>query len=81
MQEKANQLEIVEKSLEDLAEVKDWKEQAQNVRKCVAWSDLHVSEAEVARLQNKLSMRIPDVRKSVRHALSCWVALCAGDPC
>ena len=65
LQEKASQLETVEKTLQDLAEVRDWKERVQHVNKCAAWSDVYVSEAELARLQNKLSMRIPDARKEV----------------
>ena len=60
------QLEETEKALEDLAEVKDWKQQVQHVRKCVAWSDVYVYEAEHARLQNKLSVNIPSARKQVR---------------
>ena len=77
LQKKKSDLEETEKALEALAELKDWKQQVQHVRSCMAWSDVYVAEAEQARLQNKLSMRIPAARTAVstpNMCISSWTS-------
>lgn len=50
---------------QSMTEVKDWKEQVDHVRNCRAWSHVHVAEADLGSMQQKLDARIPQARQMV----------------